>query len=264
MGRIDDILEQVGKGRFSRPRLLGRGAMGLVYRVFDSTRSADVAVKLMSPLLAADEKNRARFLSEATLLERLHHPAYPELMEIREKPSPMFVMELIVGRSLREVVRNEGPQSVARVSNWLVQTAEALGAAHELGVVHRDVKPENILVQGDDRIRLIDLGVAADTTRTRKTQKGLGVGTPAFASPEQARGDDPTPTQDIYSLGATGCFLLTGHPPRYDPEAGKVRIPRFPHDSEALAHAICGALGAAGFARTESMVDFVAAIGGGS
>ncbi len=188
--------------------------MGFVLEAEDQVAGKKVAVKLLPPTQATSQEQRTRFFQEAEALSQLDHPGFPSLYDVRVEPVPFFTMELIRGETLKDLVKHHGPQEPPLVLEWIVKIAQALQVAHQAGIVHRDVKPENLILQEDHQVRIIDLGIAANAHSTRITRTGFGVGTPAFTPPEQLRGEDASPANDVFGLAATGCYLLTGRPPK--------------------------------------------------
>ncbi len=198
---------------------LGRGGMGIVLRAYDPTLRRAVAVKILRPELIPGEQ-RARLLREAQAAARFHHPHAVAIHAVSETRAgvPFIVMEYVAGPSLSERIRRAGPFSPSRAAELAGQVAAALDAAHQVGLVHRDVKPANILLDPDgDRARLADFGMAElaeSATLASTRQPHAGGGTPAYMSPEQARGSTAIDGRaDVYGLGATLYEMLTGEPP---------------------------------------------------
>jgi serine/threonine protein kinase len=181
------------------------------------TLRSPVALKVLRPSLLAHPKILSRFLREARIAASLAHPSIVRVFDVGEERGLHYiVMELVEGRELREIVRTDGPlrpRSALRIARRI---AEALEHAHGNGIVHRDVKPGNILVQPDGSVKLTDLGLARPTTEntdSEVTQAGEVLGTPVYMSPEQCRGDPIDGRADLYSLGATLYMVLSGEPP---------------------------------------------------
>jgi serine/threonine-protein kinase len=209
-------------GQYRLGRRLGGGGMGEVFAAEHRLLKRPCAVKLIRPDRAADDTFVRRFEREAAAAARLTHPAAVQVYDYGRADDGTFyyVMEYLPGRTLDELVRVAGPLPPARAVLLLRQVCGALAEAHSLGLVHRDVKPGNVMVCDlggrADAAKLLDFGlvVATDDADTRLTAAGGLLGTPAFMSPEQARGAaDLTPASDLYSLGATAYFLLAGRPP---------------------------------------------------
>ena len=204
-------------GRYEILTLLGRGAMGVVYKAYDPKINRLVAIKTVS--LAADDRaeeqsSRARFFREAEAAGRLSHPRIVPVFDIAEDPetlSSYIVMEFVAGRSLEEILSTDGDSLPLNTRLQLIQeVAEALDYAHIQGVVHRDVKPSNILIGDDGRPRIVDFGIAQLNV---KEAGGSKWGTPAYMSPEQLRGDSVDGRSDLFSLGVILYQMLTGHRP---------------------------------------------------
>jgi len=199
---------------------LGRGGMGIVYRARDKRLKRLVAIKLLPPELAFRRDIRSRFLREAETAAQLSHPNIVPIYSVDEVDNLVFfVMACIEGDNLAKQVQNRGPLPIADVRRWLTEVADALAYAHLRGVVHRDIKPDNILVDAvDGRALVTDFGIAraaqesGDTSRLTAT--GMAIGTPTYMSPEQASGDrDIDGRTDLYALGVVAYQMLTGEPP---------------------------------------------------
>jgi serine/threonine-protein kinase len=193
---------------------LGQGSSAVVYRATHEALAREVAIKVFR---AADPLSQARFLREAQALTRFRHLHLVELYDVGLLGEhPFLVMELLRGRTLRSQIEAQGPLEVQPATVITRQVALALAALHGAGLVHRDVKPANIVLLGEglaDRVKLVDLGLALDEERTRLTVAARFVGTPSFAAPEQASGAPVTPAADLYALGATIYTMLLGRPP---------------------------------------------------
>ena len=218
----DDTLDTIRTalaGRYAFERVLGEGAMGRVVLARDVTLDRLVAIKVISPELGAASMFRERFLLEARTVAKLRHANIVTVHEAGEAAGHLyFVMEYVAGRSLRELIDHEKKSPPERAAPILADVAEALGYAHGQGIVHRDVKPENILLDGlSGRAMLTDFGIARALSAAgdgRLTGTGLLVGSPRYMSPEQAAGERELDGRtDIYSLGLVGYELLTGESP---------------------------------------------------
>ncbi|HVO55707.1 MAG TPA: serine/threonine-protein kinase [Solirubrobacterales bacterium] len=192
---------------------IARGGMGVVYRATHLALERQVALKVIAQELAGNEAFRQRFLRESRIAARLDHPAVVPIYDSREVDGELIVaMKLIEGGDLRRLLDSEGPLQPARALALLGQVAEALDAAHAAGIVHRDVKPHNILVEGD-RAFLTDFGLAKAMERGEGESSASVVGTAEYMSPEQWRGDSIGPAADVYSLGCVLFEALTGIAP---------------------------------------------------
>ena len=214
--------------RYRNPELIARGGMGEVYRAEDADLARVVAVKLLSHRFADNDAIRGRFTREALAVARLSHaPNTVTIFDVGEHGGrPYIVMEYLPGGSLADRLEREGAQPVGRSLDWLGQAAAALDAAHANGIVHRDVKPGNLLLDSDERIKVADFGVASATDLGSFTEAGTVVGTAGYLAPEQARGERATPASDLYALGVVAFELLTGKRP----------FERESSTAEAIAH----------------------------
>jgi serine/threonine protein kinase len=202
---------------FQIVRLLGEGSVAQVYLARERSLQRLVAIKLMKTELAEDETARKRFEREARSAAKINHHNVAAVHRVGalENGTPFIIMEYIEGRNLADALKAEGVMTIEQARHTLSQVASALAAAHEKGIVHRDVKPENVVQEKDsDRVVLTDFGIAAilDTgseTITRLTQQGQLLGDPRYMSPEQLLGEDVTDETDMYSLGVMGYELLT-------------------------------------------------------
>ena len=208
---------------------IGSGGMATVYRARHTVFNEPRAIKVVSSRLMEDENFLKRFRNEAVVTRKLQHPnaVRVEDMDTMEDGRPFIVMELVEGRSLRAVIEEDGPLEPARALEITRQAASALAAAHNLGIVHRDIKPDNIVLvtrDGKDTVKVLDFGIAklrdaegsGETAGYTKTQTGVLIGTPQYISPEQASGkpgDQIDGRSDIYSLGIVLFQMLTGRLP---------------------------------------------------
>ena len=194
---------------------LGHGR-STVYRATDTRLRRQVAIKRVELLAGQEDAEavRARALREAQASARLNNPAAVAVYDVVEESGAIWlVMELVDGPSLAELVADAGPLSHERAARLGLQVLTALEAAHLAGVVHRDVKPANVLVLEGDRAKLTDFGVATIRDESRVTMTGLIVGSPSYMAPEQATGSDITPATDLWALGALLYFTVEGEPP---------------------------------------------------
>ena len=199
---------------------IGRGGMGIVYRARDKRLKRHVAIKLLPPELSFRRDIRSRFLREAETAAQLSHPNIVPIYSVDEVGNLVFfVMACIDGDNLAKLLKKRGPLPVENVRRWTMEVADAMSYAHARGVVHRDIKPDNILLDGiDGRALVTDFGIARamiDSGETsRLTATGMAIGTPAYMSPEQASGDrDLDGRSDLYSLGVVAYQMLVGEPP---------------------------------------------------
>ncbi|HSS27190.1 MAG TPA: serine/threonine-protein kinase, partial [Usitatibacter sp.] len=199
-------------GRFEVIDILGRGAMGVVYRARDSALARTVAIKTIA--LAGDAKERdvheARFMQEARAAGSLSHPAIVTIYDVgREADTAFIAMELVEGRDLKDLIR-ESSLTPSRSVEIAAAVAEGLAAAHERGIIHRDIKPGNIMVLADGRVKIMDFGIAHMHEPMVKTQTGVLLGSPQYMSPEQIVGQAVEYRTDIFSLGLVLYEMLTG------------------------------------------------------
>ncbi len=201
-------------GRYELLGTLGHGSFATVYRARDPLLEREVALKVLLPHLCAEPEDRERFLAEARALATLRHPNIVTVFEAGEEAgTPYFAMELVEGQTLAELIAQQGAFPLDRALPLLRDLAAALDAVHAAGLVHRDVKDSNVLLEASGRAVLMDFGIALSTRRTRLTQLGYGMGTPETAAPEQIRGEAVGPPADIYALGILAYQLLSGHLP---------------------------------------------------
>ena len=202
-------------GRYQVLQELGRGAMGIVYRARDEVLQREVAIKMIALSGSAHERDmhEARFRQEARAAGGLAHPSIITVYDVgREGDVAFIAMELVEGRELRELIAN-GEIGPARAFAIAIDVAEALAFAHERGIVHRDIKPGNIMVLGDGRIKIMDFGIARLQEPTVKTQTGVLLGSPQYMSPEQISGQALDGRADVFSLGVVLYEMLTGIKP---------------------------------------------------
>jgi hypothetical protein len=205
-------LQEILAGRYSLERELGRGGMGIVLLARDVALDRLVAIKLLPPDAAEAPEIRERFLREARTAAGLSHPNIVPIHSVEEQGKfVFFVMGYVDGESLRQRVERTGPLSVRQASKFMQEVAWALAYAHERGVVHRDIKPDNIMLERDgDRAIVMDFGIATVGPQRPSTEI---VGTARYMSPEQASGDTLDRRSDLYSLGATFFYALCGRAP---------------------------------------------------
>ncbi|OLT38283.1 hypothetical protein BJF79_27495 [Actinomadura sp. CNU-125] len=240
-------------GRYRRLDRIGRGGMGSVWRAHDADLDREVAVKeIHVPEQVAEDERAvwfARMEREARAAARLRHPGIVTVHDrvVGEDGRPWIVMELVQGRSLDRVLADEGVLPARRVAAIGLAMLDALSAAHAQGIVHRDVKPANVLLE-DERVLLTDFGIAAVEGDATLTRSGAVLGTPAYMSPEQVEGRSVTPASDLWSLGATLYAAVEGRPPFTAPTHGGLfvaiatREPDPPQCGGPLAEAMRGLL----------------------
>jgi len=201
--------------RYRGPQQIGRGGMGDIYRATDSLLGRAVAIKILADRYAQDESVRRRFTREALAAARLSgQPNIVTIFDVGEhNERPYIVMEFLGGGSLDDVLRGRGAQSPEQALTWLEQTARALDAAHAAGVVHRDVKPANLLLGREGNVHVADFGIASAAGMDSLTMTGTVLGTAGYFSPEQAQGERATPASDRYGLAVVAYELLTGSRP---------------------------------------------------
>jgi serine/threonine protein kinase len=204
--------------RYALRAPLGRGGMGVVWRAQDAVLGREVAVKeVVFPPTMPDEERRpaqARVMREARAAARLNHPGAVTLYDVVQDHGGTFiVMELVEAPTLAEVVRADGPLPPERVAAIGAQVASALEAAHAAGIVHRDVKPGNVMVPERGMAKLADFGIASLQGDPQLTSTGLVIGSPAYMAPEQAKGEESGPPADFWALGATMFYAVEGEPP---------------------------------------------------
>jgi len=213
-------------GRYRLVELLGRGGMGEVWRAYDTVTDRIVAIKVLPAHLFEDEEFQRRFRREAHAAARLNHPHVIPIHDYGEIDGRLYVdMRLIEGRDLQTVL-DEGPLGPTRAVRIIEQVAKALNAAHKIGLVHRDVKPSNILLDEDDFAYLIDFGIARSANQPKLTSTGAPIGTWAYMSPERMRAGEVDARADIYALACVFYECLTGSTP----------FPGDTFESQALAH----------------------------
>ncbi len=241
-------------GKYRILREIGGGGMARVYEAEDQTIGRKVALKVLAVPPVVPESERfllvERFQQEARSAGTLSHPNIVTLYEVGEADGVHYItMELLTGKTVRELLQERGRIPVDQALNILLQVARALEYAHRQGVVHRDVKPDNIVVTDEGQVKLTDFGIARAANDLLRTQKGVLVGSPAYMSPEQILGEPVDHRTDIYSLGVTAYEMLTGRKPFDAPTVTAVmhRItydepdtaPELPRSAEAaLRHAL--------------------------
>ena len=207
-------VQAVAGGRYRVERELGHGGMASVYLARDEELERPVALKILAAHLASEPGFYERFVREARMAARLSHPNIVQVFDAGEEDErPFIVMEYVPGRTLAEEIRERGKLDAARVVDLALQVCGALELAHASGLVHRDVKPQNLLLRDDGVVKIADFGIARAAEATKLTQIGSILGTAAYLAPEQAAGEPVTAAADIYSLGVVLYELLSGQTP---------------------------------------------------
>jgi predicted Ser/Thr protein kinase len=279
--RLRERLSRVLDGRYHVLDLLGAGGMGVVFLAEDVEHQRKVAIKVLSPELSGDASVVARFAREARTAASLEHPGIVRIYgEASERGLHYFVMQHVEGRSLDELLRAEPRLPIALVTGVLREAAAALAHAHSHGVVHRDVKPENIMLDPEGRVLLADFGISklsraasGATTMPKLTQTGGVIGTPHYIAPEHALGQPVDGRADQYALAVVGFQMLAGRVPFDDetspailhlhintaaPRLASLRPDVPPHLEAAIARAMSKAPGH----RFPTMEEFAAAVAG--
>ncbi|HXQ01205.1 MAG TPA: protein kinase, partial [Solirubrobacteraceae bacterium] len=215
-------------GRYRLDARIGRGGMSTVYRAFDTVLEREVAIKVMHSEIASDSDQLERFRREARAVAQLNHPHIVTVIDAGEcnqsdggggsggqgmTGTPYMVLEHVAGETLKELIRRDAPLEAPTVLAYGIEIARALGAAHSHEIVHRDVKPQNILLGGEGGAKITDFGIARTLTEEGLTMDGRVLGTTDYVSPEQALGQPVTGQSDVYSLGVVLYEMLVGEPP---------------------------------------------------
>jgi serine/threonine protein kinase len=207
-------VEGLAGGRYRIENVLGRGGMASVYLARDEELERPVAVKVLAEHLAHQADFHDRFLREARLAAQLSHPNVVQVFDVGEEDgSPFIVMECVEGSTLADELKERGRLDPDEVVDLALQICGGLEHAHAAGLVHRDIKPQNLLLRPDGTVKIADFGIARAAETTRFTQMGSVMGTAAYLSPEQALAEEVTAAADLYSLGCVLYELLTGRTP---------------------------------------------------
>ena len=229
-------------GRYRLLDVVGHGGMAVVHRGHDDVLDRDVAIKLLRPAYANDEDFVARFRREARHAASLHHPNIVTIYDRGIDPesgTDYIVMQLVDGPDLDRLLAAEGRLPLGQALRIGVETTRALQAAHDHGIVHRDVKPGNILIDRDGSARVADFGIARAVSENSATTTGVILASPQYASPEQVLGERITPASDIYSLGVVLYDTITGQRPFDGPSPAAVALERLrvrPAPPSAVLH----------------------------
>jgi beta-lactam-binding protein with PASTA domain/tRNA A-37 threonylcarbamoyl transferase component Bud32 len=229
-GSTEDPVAEIGTilgGRYRLVELLGQGGMATIFRAHDNQLNRDVAVKLLRPEYGRDPDFGSRFRSEAQNAASLNHPNIVSVYDYgQDTAGPFIVMELVEGEDLATIIRRSGALPPRQAARIVAEAARALQAAHASGIVHRDVKPGNILISRDGRVKVTDFGIARAIAEAQMTLPGTTLGSVHYFSPEQARGEQATAASDIFSLGIVLYELLTGRRPWEADTAAAVAMAR--------------------------------------
>jgi serine/threonine-protein kinase len=223
----DAILGSTLSGRYRLDECIGRGGMSTVYRAFDTVLERQVAIKLMHREIASDSDHLERFRREARAVAQLNHAHIVTVIDAGEweaqdgaananggaHATPYIVLEHVDGETLKDQIRRESPLPATTALAYAIEIARALGVAHAHGIVHRDVKPQNVLLSGEGGAKITDFGIARTLTEEGLTMDGRVLGTTDYVSPEQALGQLVTGQSDLYSLGVVLYEMLTGSVP---------------------------------------------------
>src|SRR4051812_34020604 len=241
--------------RYELGGLLGHGGMAEVYRAADTRLGRDVAIKVLRSDLARDPSFLARFRREAQSAASLNHPMIVAVYDTGQDnsvtpPLPYIVMEYIRGKTLREVLQSEGRLTPQRATEIVADVCSALDYSHRAGIIHRDIKPGNVMLTGEGAVKVMDFGIARAVAATTSTVTATAavMGTAQYLSPEQARGESVDARSDLYSTGVLFYELLTGRPPftgdspvaiayqhvREDPAPPSTSEPDLPPDLDAV------------------------------
>lgn len=201
--------------RYRLIQQIGSGGMAVIYKAQDLSLGRTVAIKILRPSLTSDASFAARFKNEARSVANLSHPNIVTVYDFGTSDNTQFlVMEFVDGQDLKKVIKTESPLTLDRVLNFAIQICAGIGFAHRAGIVHADIKPQNILVTREDVLKVTDFGIAqALASGTPGERQAVVWGSPHYFSPEQARGERPTTASDVYSIGIVMFEMLAGRPP---------------------------------------------------
>jgi serine/threonine protein kinase len=204
-------------GHYDVLQVLGKGGFGIVFRAFDNVLQRVVALKVLAPAIAATSPARKRFVREAVASAQVRHENVVQVYEVeQDSPLPYLAMEFIAGETLQQRLDREGPLEPMVIARLGRQIAEGLAAAHATGLIHRDIKPGNILIEGrgtTERVKITDFGLARAADDASMTQSGMVAGTPMFMAPEQVQGHILDQRADLFSLGSVLYVMTCGRPP---------------------------------------------------
>jgi serine/threonine-protein kinase len=202
--------------KYKITRLIGQGGMATVYEAEHEMLGTKAAIKVLNPILSANDQIRERFRNEAKMMASLDHPNITKVIDFDEQPQQLsIIMEFLNGEDLNDMIKRKGALSENEIQNIFTQTLSACQYAHEKGIVHRDIKPSNIFILPNGHVKILDFGIAKLFGQGNEmTQTGAQMGTPIYMSPEQVKADKSIDHRsDIYSLGVTMFYAINGKPP---------------------------------------------------
>lgn len=237
----DPLVGAVLDGRYRVDAPIATGGMSTVYRGLDVRLDRPVALKVMDPRYSGDQQFLTRFQREARAVARLKDPGLVAVYDQGvDRQYPFLVMELVEGGTLRELLRERGPMPPHAAAAVLAPVLSGLAVAHRAGLVHRDVKPENVLISDDGEVKIADFGLVRAVAEAKITSTSVILGTAAYLSPEQVGTGNAGPRSDVYSVGILAYELLTGVTPFTGDSALSVAYQRMDHDVPAPSSAIAG------------------------